>query len=151
MFRETTTEVPFRCRVGKTLGAQGVEVDRIGAPQFDMLDPLSTSQDVERDVQDVVGFMIGTMPFQDMKLVIDVAGQADPSRQQQHGTDAAGAKAMDPITEFIMDVAGRDHRLFAFDSRLIFDAVEDLSATFAQSPTVVITGRSPSALGCFPW
>ena len=44
---------------------------------------------------------------------------------RQHGTDAAGGEALDAIGEFVVDVAGGHHRLFAFWSGAIRDAVED--------------------------
>ena len=42
---------------GMRWGLQGIEIDLVVASQFDVLDPLAAGQDVERDVQDVVGYV----------------------------------------------------------------------------------------------
>jgi hypothetical protein len=56
-----------------------------------MLDPLATGQDVEGDVQDLVGLVIGEIPLEQMEVVVDGADQARIGRQEEHGSDAAGA------------------------------------------------------------
>ena len=91
-FGEAAAEIPFGGGVGEPLGVQGVEVNLVVASEFDVLEALAAGEDVEGDVQDMVGFVIGTMPLEDMEVVVDVADQADPARQQKHGTDAARAR-----------------------------------------------------------
>ncbi len=49
------------------------------------------------------------MDLEELKLGVDVADQADPARQQQHDTDAAGAETLDAIGQFVLDVAGGHH------------------------------------------
>ena len=106
---EATTEVPGSGGVGDAFGSQSVEIDFVVAPQFEVFDPLTAGEDVEGDVQDVVGFVIGKMHLEQMKIGVDVADQADPVRQEQHGADAAGAEALDAIGQFIVDVGGGHH------------------------------------------
>ena len=137
-FGEPATEVPFRGRVGEALGAQGIEIDLIVASQLDVLDPLSAGHDVEGDVQDVVGFMIGTMALEDVEVVVDIADQADPPCQQQHGTDSPGIQALDAIGELVVDVAGGDHRLFAFQ----------LPARFSMRSRILCVDALAAACGC---
>src|ERR1700722_17303725 len=48
----------------------------------------------------MIGFVIGEMPLEVMEVVVDVADQADPARQQVHGADAARGEALDAIGEF---------------------------------------------------
>lgn len=114
-----------------------------------MLHPLSARYKIERDVQDVVGFMIGAMPLQKMEVVVDVADQADPQCQQEHATNSAGTEALDPIGELVVDVASGHHRLFAIGSRPILNAVEDSLLTFTQSPLTVFAGTPAGALWGF--
>ena len=128
---EAAAEVSFRGGVGEALGTQGIEINLIVASQFDVFDSLSAGQDVEGDVQDMVGFVIGQMSLQDVEVVVDVADQADPPRQQVHGADSAGGEALDAIGEFVVDVAGGHHRLIAFWTRAIRNAVEDPALTLA--------------------
>ena len=73
---EAAAEVPCGGGVGDALGAQGVEIDLVVAPQFEVFDPLAAGEDVEGDVQDMVGFVIGQMPLEEMEIVVDVVDQA---------------------------------------------------------------------------
>ena len=75
---ETTAEVPGRGRVGNALGAHGIEIDLVVTPQFDVLDPLAAAQNIERDIQYMVGFVVGQMPLEDMDPGVDVADQPSP-------------------------------------------------------------------------
>ena len=106
---EATTEVPCRGGVGDSFGSQSIEIDFIVAPQFEVFDPLTASEDVEGNVQDVVGFVIGKMDLEEMKIGVDVADQAYPVRQQQHDADATGAETLDAIGQFVLDVGGGHH------------------------------------------
>ena len=63
---EAAAEVTGGRGVGDALGAQGIEIDLVVASQFDVFDPLAAGQDVEGDVQDVVGFVVGQVPLEDM-------------------------------------------------------------------------------------
>ena len=125
---EAAAEVPFGGGVGEPLGVQGVEVNLVVASEFEVFDAFAAGEDVEGDVQDMVGFVIGEMPLEDMEVVVDVADQADPARQQVHGADAARGEALDAIGEFVVDVVGGHHRLIAFRSGAVRDAIEDPAA-----------------------
>ena len=75
-FGEAAAEVPGGGGVGNALGTQGVEIDLVVASQFEMLDPGAPSQDVEGDVEDVVGFVIGEVAFEKMEVSVDAGDQA---------------------------------------------------------------------------
>ena len=72
--------------------------------------------------------------------MVDVADQADPARQQVHGADAASGEALDAIGEFVVDVVGGHHRLIAFRSGAVLDAIEDLALTLTESSAVAFPG-----------
>ena len=78
--------------VGDALGSQGVEVDFVVAAQLDVLDAASASEGIERNVQDVVGFMVGKMHLEQMKVVVNLLDQTDLLSQEKDGTDATGAR-----------------------------------------------------------
>jgi hypothetical protein len=63
MLGEAAAEVPGSRGVGDPHGVQGVEIDLVVAPQLEVFDPFAAGQDVVGDVQDMVGFVIGQMPF----------------------------------------------------------------------------------------
>ena len=125
---------------GNRAGAQGIEIDLVVATQFEVFDSFAAGEDVEGDVQDMVGFVIGKMPFEEMEVVVDVADQADPAGQQEHGADAAGGKALDAIGEFVVDVVGGHHGLIAFRSGPVLDAIEESPPTFMESSAVAFPG-----------
>jgi hypothetical protein len=94
--------------------------------------PPAAGQDVEVDVQDMVGLVIGEMPLEHVDHVIKVADQARPLSQQQHGADAAGAQALNTLTQLVVDVGGSDHGLVAFGAGSIRNAVENSPLAFFQ-------------------
>ena len=131
--------------VGDALGAQGVEIDLVVAPQLEVFDPLAAGEDVEGDVQDVVGFVVGQMPLEEVEVGVDVVDQPDPASQQEHGADAAGAEALDAIGQLVVDVGGGHH---GFVSRSgpgpILDAVEDPPLALVEDPAVAVLGVASS-------
>ena len=122
---EPAAEVARGGRVRDSLGAQGVEVDLVVAPQLEVLDPGAAGQDVEGDIEDVVGLVIGEVALEEVEVLIDVGDQPGAARDQEHGADAAGGEPLDPIGQFVVDVAGGDHGSFAFGAGPVLDAAED--------------------------
>ena len=47
-----------------------------------MLELGAAGQDVQGDVQDMVGLVVGAMAFEQMQVVIDVSDQSSPACQQ---------------------------------------------------------------------
>ncbi len=56
---EAAAEVALGGRVGDAAGAGGVEVDLVVAPSLDVFEASPASEEIEGDVQDVVGFVVG--------------------------------------------------------------------------------------------
>src|SRR5262249_19036987 len=106
---EAAAEVPRRGGVGGAEGAQGIEVDLVVAPQFEVFDARATGQEIEGDVQDVVGFVVGQVSLEDVEAGVDVTDQSSALRHQEHGADAASGEALDAVGQFVVDVAGGDH------------------------------------------
>ena len=107
---EAAAEVARGGGVGDALGAEGVEVDLVVAAQLEVLEAAAAGEDVEGDVQDVVGLVIGEVPLEEVEVVVDVGDQAGPLGQQEHGADAAGGEALDALGELVVDVGGGHHR-----------------------------------------
>jgi hypothetical protein len=117
---------------GDSLGAQGIEVDLVIASQFEMLELVSPGQDVEGDVQDVIGFMVRQVPFEELKLLVDRGDQSGPTGQQEHNTNTAGSEPHDPIGQFVLDVVGRHHGAFPLGPGTNFDAAENSPLALTQ-------------------
>jgi hypothetical protein len=60
------------------------------------------------------------------------SGRPDP--------DATWGEALDPIGQFVMDVAGGHHAAVTFWSGPILDAFEDSPPAFAENPAVALLG-----------
>ena len=105
-----------------------------------MLDAAAAGEEVEGDVQDMVGFVIGQMPLEQMEIAVDVA-RSSPIllSQQEHGADAAGGEAADAIGQFVVDVGGGHHGLVAFGAGSIRDAVQDSPLAFAEESAVAFS------------
>jgi hypothetical protein len=56
---EAAAEVARGGGVGDAVGAEGIEVDDVVAPQLDVVEAGAVAQGVAGEVQDVVGLMIG--------------------------------------------------------------------------------------------
>ena len=125
--REAPAEITFGGGIGNSLGAQGVEIDYVGATQFEMFDPLATGDDIEGDVQDMVGFVIGQMSFEKVEVPIDTVDQADRSSQHESGADTAGAEPFDAIGMFVVDIGSGHHRFRSL-------GFADILETEANSP-----------------
>src|ERR1700722_12968919 len=58
----------------------------------------------------MVRFVVGLMPFEQLKVAVDILDEVDFLSQEEHGTDAASTEATDTISMFIVDIARRHHR-----------------------------------------
>jgi hypothetical protein len=105
---ETAAKVPGRGRVGNSFGTQGVEVDLVIAPQFEVFDSLAAGENIEGDIQDVVGFVVRKVPLEQMKVAVDLLDELDSLDHLKNGADAAGAEPPDAIGIFVVDI-GRGH------------------------------------------
>jgi hypothetical protein len=146
---EAAAEVPFGGGVGEPLGVQGVEVNLVVASEFEVFDAFAAGEDIEGDVQDMVGFVIGEMPLEDMEVVVDVADQTSPARQEEHGADAARGEALNAIGEFVVDVVGGNHWPFALRSGPVLDAIEDPLPALTESSAVAFPGSLGVAFSGF--
>ena len=73
---EPAAEVAFGGRVGDAHGAEGVEIDLIVAEPLEVLEAAAAGEEVEGDVQDVVGLEIGEVALQQVEVVVDGGDQA---------------------------------------------------------------------------
>ena len=137
---EAAAEVPLGGRVGDAFGTQGVEIDLVIAPQFEVLEAQAADEDIEGDVQDVVGFMVGQMPLEEVELAIDLLDEIDLLSQEEEGTDAAGPEPAGALGVVIMDIGGGHHRYRPLGTGCIGEA-------FLDSPPPVL---EDSLLACGP-
>src|SRR4051794_14166863 len=126
------TEVAGGGGVGDTRRIQGVEISLVVAEPLDVLGPGTAGEEIEGDVQDVIGLVVGLMAFEQVQVAIDIGDQSGPACQKEHGADAAGAQALDPLAQFVMDVVGGDHGAIALGAGSVLDPAQDSPLALAE-------------------
>src|SRR4029077_10563727 len=135
---EAATEVSLGGGIRDALGAEGVEEDLVVAPQLDVLDALPSGEDVEGDVQDVVGLVIGAMDLEKMEVVVDVTDQAGRPRHQEHGTNAASGKPLDTIGQFVMYICSGHDGNVTLGFRKLSESIQESLLPLLQEPLVTL-------------
>ena len=74
---EAAAEVPGGGRVGDPFGPERIEVDLVLAPPLDVFEASAACEEIEGDVQDVVGFVVRQMAFEQMEIAVDVLEEFD--------------------------------------------------------------------------
>jgi hypothetical protein len=86
---EAPAEVAGGGGIGDAARAQGIEERVVVAPPFEVLETGAVAERVVRDVEDVVGLVIGQMNFEQVKTFVDGLGQAESVREHVDRPDAA--------------------------------------------------------------
>src|SRR5262249_1264445 len=76
---------------------------------FEVRDALAGGEDIEGDVQDMVGFVVGQMPLEEVERAVDLLGESDLLSQEEDGPDAAGTEPASARCRFVVDVGGGHH------------------------------------------
>ena len=129
---EAAAEVAGGGRVGDAFGSQGVEVDLVVAPQFEVFDALAAGEDIEGDVQDMVGFVVGQMPLEQVKIAVDILDESDLLSQEEEGPDAAGTEPADAIGMFVVDIGGGHHGYRPLRAGRIVESFLDSPSPFLE-------------------
>jgi hypothetical protein len=103
-----------------------------------VFNPITVGDDVEGDVEDMIGFVIGEVPLKQMEILVNVVDQPRLAREKEHGADAAATEALDAFGHFILNVSGSHHGLAAFRPWAILDAIEDSSLSLAENPLMTV-------------
>ena len=137
---EPTAEVAGSGGIGDSVGSQGIEIDLVVATQFEVFDPFTAGEDVEGDVQDVVGFVIRKMDLKEVKIGVDVADQADPVPGAAWAPMPPAAESLNAIGQFVLDVGGGHHGYGPLRSRQIRETLVNSSSPFLNAS--LIAGRA---------
>ena len=122
---EAAAEVAGGGRVGDPLGPESIEVDLVVAARFEMFDAPAAGEEIERDVQDMVGFVVGQMALEQVKIAVDLLDEFDPLSQEEEGPDAAGTEAANAIGMFVVDVSGGHHGSRPFGAGRMVESILD--------------------------
>ncbi len=107
---EPPAKIAGRGGIGNTLGAEDVEINLVVAAQLDVLQAGSAAKDVVRNVEHVVGLVIGQVDLEQTQVAVDRLDEAGAPGKQVHGPDPALGQTASPIGQLVVDVAGGEHR-----------------------------------------
>jgi hypothetical protein len=122
--------------VEDALRAYDIEIGVVHAPQFNVLEPYAGAEDVERDIQDVVRFVIGQMPLESMAPEVDVADPHVPLGKHECCADAASTEALDTISQVVLDAGRSHHGPLALWLGSIHDAAKDSPPALVEDSAV---------------
>jgi hypothetical protein len=73
---KTSAKISRRRGIGNARGAQGVQKGFVIATQFDVLQASAFTKGIVGQIEHVIGFVIGQMEFEQMKMTIDGIDQS---------------------------------------------------------------------------
>ena len=75
---------------------------------FEMLEALSTGQEVVGDVQDVVALVVRQVPLEQVEVPVDALDQSQLPGQEMDGPDAATGNSAGLVRHLVVNVAGSE-------------------------------------------
>ena len=130
--REASAEVAGGGRIGDALRPQRVEIIDIIAAQFQVLQAIAVTQGVESEVQHMIGLAIGQAELEDGQAGIDEGDQTALAGELMKEGDATVAEALDPVRDFVVQVAAREDRSRAFGKLGLVEPALDFALAGAQ-------------------
>ena len=129
---EASAKVASSGGVGNPSRAERVEISLVVPQQLDVLQASAAGQQVVSDVEHMVRLVVRQMHFQQMKVPVNRIDQPDLASHQMHGPNASGSDGVRPLGDFIMNIAGRKHRLLASTIVRFVQTPLDLSLASTQ-------------------
>ena len=108
--RKPATEISRRRGVRNPLSPEGIQVSLVIPPQFQMLQTCSSGEQIEGDVEHVIGLAVRQMKPQDRTLPIDTPGDIQLPHELLNGPDPSGGESLYPIRQFQSDRRRDEHR-----------------------------------------
>jgi hypothetical protein len=72
------------------------------------------------------------MPFEQLKIAVDILDEVDFLSQEENGTDAASTEATDAISVFVVDIARRHHGYRSLGTGRIVESFFNSPSTFLK-------------------
>ncbi len=83
----------------------------------------------------MIGLVVRQMNLEERQPIVDGVDEADLTRQQVDGTDAAVGQAADAVGQFIADVTGGEDRLGTITELGLVESAVDLTLASRQALT----------------
>ena len=98
--REPPTEIARRRGIGNALSTEGVKIRLVIPPQFQVFQTRATGQQIERDIEYVIGFTVRQMKPEDRTLLVDAPSEIQLSHELLHHSDPSGGNGLRAIRQF---------------------------------------------------
>jgi hypothetical protein len=145
------SDEPVRVRGDDSLSSQGVNIGFIIAPQFNIIKTDASAQGVVRNVQHMVGSMIGQVTLQKMHFLIDRIHKAAFEGKQMKGSNATSFYRSSPFGHFIVNILCSQHRSDLLRKLLPLKTFHQILFTLIQYCGIFLlhSKRSSLRLVCF--
>src|SRR5262249_18512610 len=107
--REAAQEIAGGGGVGDALGPQDVKVGLVGTQPLEVVDGLAAGEEVGGEIEDVIGFVVGDVPFEQAEPRVEVAGELQALDEELDGAEAGGVEARGLVGDLIVDAGGLEH------------------------------------------
>ena len=97
---ETSTEVTSGRRIRDSFGTQQVQVCFVISPQFDMLETGASREEIEGNVEHMIGLSIRQVDFENRAMLIDRFGKPNLPDQLLHQGDPATTDRLRLLCQF---------------------------------------------------
>src|SRR5208283_638984 len=132
VFIEATAEIASGCRIGNTARADGVQEVDVVTAQLDVLQTIAVAQRVVSEVEHLIGFVVRQAHLENLELPIDSVNKANASGQEMKRTNAAIGNGMHALGDFVLDIAGGEHRFGAIAEFRFVESPLDLALAGGQ-------------------
>jgi hypothetical protein len=107
---KASAKVPGGCGVGNAGRSESIQIGFVVAPMLDVIQAGSPGEQVKCDVEDVVGFVVGKVQFEDVGGMIDGITKSDCFDQLHDGGDTAAGDGVLSLGELQLGAGRTNHR-----------------------------------------
>jgi hypothetical protein len=106
---EAAAEVARGGGIREPTSTQSIEENLVLAAVLQILQTGAVAEDVVREREDVIGFVVREMELEQMQTVVNGINETHLPRQGMHGTDPAGGQATGSVSDLIVNITGGEH------------------------------------------
>src|SRR6266566_2723544 len=110
---ESPAKVAGRRGIGNPPRAQGVEIDLVGAQEFQMFQARAAGQCIVGDVEHMIRLVVGHVELQQLHAPVDRLVQTQRFDQAMDQSDSAGGNGPTSLGQLVANVTRGEHRAIA--------------------------------------
>jgi hypothetical protein len=106
---KATQEIAGGGGIGDALGPKEVEIGFVVAEEFEVVDGGAAGEEVVGEVEDVVGFKVGDMAFEEMEVGVEGVGEFEALDKEEEDAEASGVEAFGFVGDVVVNVLVFEH------------------------------------------